>query len=108
MVIYLVCFRGIISFRNLFLLGDEERIHPLLPRKGFRLPDPQHASALFPPAQVAEEEAGDDTGEKDRDQRTFTDPFDRSDLQIGKADGERHEDPIIGDLDLAEIQMIGV
>ena len=109
MVIYLVCFRGIISFLNLFLLGDETAHSPLAAPHGLpRLPDPQHASPLFPSAQVAEEEAGDDTGEKDRDQRAFTDPFDRADLHIGEADGECHEDPIVCDLDLTEVQVIGV
>ena len=109
MVIYLVCFRGIISFLNLFLLGNETAHSPLAAPHGLpRLPDPQHASPLFPSAQVAEEEAGDDTGEKDRDQRAFTDPFDRADLHIGETDGECHEDPIVCDLDLAEVQVIGV
>lgn len=72
------------------------------------LTDPQHASPLFPAAQVAEEEAGDDSGDEDGNQRALTDPFDRAELQIGEADGECHEDPIVCDLDLAEVQVIGV
>lgn len=72
------------------------------------LPDPQHTSPLFPAAQVAKEEAGNDAGDEDGNQRAFTDPFDRAELQIGEADGECHEDPIVCDLDLAEVQVIGV
>ena len=67
------------------------------------LPDPQHTPPLFPAAQVAEKEAGDDAGDEDGNQRALTDPFDRAELQIGEADGECHEDPIVCDLDLAEV-----
>ena len=109
MVIYLVCFRGIISFLNLFLLGDETAHSPLAAPHGLlRLPDPQHASPLFPSAQVAEEEAGDDAGDEDGNQRAFTDALDAPDFHIGETDGERHEDPIVCDLDLAEVQVIGI
>lgn len=104
MVIYLVCFRGIISFLNLFLLGDETAHSPLAAPHGLpRLPDPQHASPLFPATQVAEEEAGDDAGDEDGNQRAFTDALNAPDLYIGETDGERHEDPIVCDLDLAEV-----
>lgn len=72
------------------------------------LSDPQHTSPLFPATQVAEEEAGDDAGDEDGNQRAFTDALDASDLHIGETDGERHEDPIVCDLDLAEVQVIGV
>ena len=104
MVIYLVCFRGIISFLNLFLLGDETAHSPLAAPHGLpRLPDPQHASPLFPATQVAEEEAGDDAGDEDGNQRALTDALDAPDFHIGETDGERHEDPIVCDLDLAEV-----
>lgn len=72
------------------------------------LPDPQHTSPLFPATQVAEEEAGDDAGDEDGNQRAFTDALDAPDFHIGETDGERHEDTIICDLDLAKVQMIGV
>lgn len=72
------------------------------------LSDPQHTSPLFPATQVAEEEAGDDAGDEDGNQRAFTDALDRAELQIGEADGECHEDPIVCDLDLAEVQVIGI
>lgn len=109
MVIYLVCFRGIISFLNLFLLGDETAHSPLAAPHGLpRLPDPLHASPLFPSAQVAEKEAGDDAGDEDGNQRAFTDALDAPDFHIGETDGERHEDPIVCDLDLTEVQVIGV
>lgn len=70
--------------------------------------DPQHASPLFPSAQVAEEETGDDAGDEDGNQRAFTDALDAPDFHIREADGERHEDPIVCDLDLAKVQVIGV
>ena len=55
-----------------------------------------------------EEEAGDDAGDEDGNQRAFTDALDRAELQIGEADGKYHEDPIVCDLDLTEVQVIGV
>ena len=70
--------------------------------------DPQHASPLFPSAQVAEEEAGDDAGDEDGNQRAFTDALNAPDLHIGETDGECHEDPIVCGLDLTEVQVIGV
>ena len=72
------------------------------------LPDPQHTSPLFPATQVTEEEAGDDAGDEDGNQRAFTDALDAPDFHIRETDGERHEDPIVCDLDLTEVQVIGV
>ena len=72
------------------------------------LPDPQHTSPLFPATQVTEEEAGDDAGYEDGNQRAFTDALDAPDFHIRETDGERHEDPIVCDLDLTEVQVIGV
>ena len=57
---------------------------------------------------MAEEEAGDDAGDEDGNQRAFTDALDAPDFHIGETDGERHEDAIVCDLDPAEVQVIGV